>query len=256
MRSDSHHPAGPSGQFHRRQNGRQPGGWQESGGDLLSAQDGPVGPARVANASPRELRAGLFEAIKCAIIGDPALFKMLSKNRRKILQGKPAALAEVIRACAALKALVVSKDEKEGDLRRVLNFGHTVGHALEVATEYRRFLHGEAVAWGMLAATRLAMASDGLASADAERITDLICSYGPVPSLGKIAADDVCRHMAVDKKVRDGMLHFVLPRRIGEVTIVKVISPDQVAAILDDLRRTDPFRASRPKARRVSQVHA
>jgi len=204
----------------------------------------------------RELRAGLFEAIKCAVIGDPALFKMLSKNRREILEGKPAALAKVIRACAALKGLVVSNDEKEGDLRRVLNFGHTVGHALEAATQYRRFLHGEAVAWGMLAATRLAAEVDGLAPADAGRITDLICSYGPVPSLGRIAAADVCRHMAVDKKVRDGKIHFVLPRRIGEITIVKSISPDQVAAILDDLRRTDPFRASRSKAGRFSQAQA
>lgn len=193
----------------------------------------------------RELRAGLFEAIKCAVIGNPTLFEFLSKNRRDILKGKPAALAQAIRACAALKALVVSKDEKEGDLRRVLNFGHTIGHALEAATRYRRFLHGEAIAWGMLAATRMALATDGLASSEADRIIELICSYGPVPSLGKVAAADICRHMAVDKKVHDGIIHFVLPRRIGEVTIVKGISHAQVARILEDLNRTDPFRNPR-----------
>ncbi|MBI2817996.1 MAG: 3-dehydroquinate synthase [Acidobacteria bacterium] len=190
----------------------------------------------------RELRAGLFEAIKCAVIGDPDLFEYLAQNRREILKGKTAALEQVIRASAALKALVVSKDEKEGDLRRVLNFGHTVGHALEAATRYRRFLHGEAVAWGMLAATRMAAQTDGLAPQEADRMVELIRSYGPVPSMGKTPASEICRHMTVDKKVRDGVIHFVLPRRVGEVTIVKGIPQQRVASIIEELKRTDPFR--------------
>jgi 3-dehydroquinate synthase len=192
----------------------------------------------------RELRAGLFEAIKCGVIGDPALFQFLDESRRDILKGKPAALEPVIRSSAALKALIVSKDEKEGDLRRVLNFGHTVGHALEAATGYKRFLHGEAVAWGMLAATRIAWMTDGLGAADANRIANLIGAYGPVPTLGNINTAEIARHMAVDKKVRDGKIHFVLPRRIGEVTIVKGVSHEEVGSILDDLRKSNPFSSS------------
>ena len=195
----------------------------------------------------RELRAGLFEAVKCAVIGDPALFDFLLAGRRDILKGRPEALAKVIRASAALKARVVSLDEKEGDLRRILNFGHTLGHALEAATRYRRYLHGEAVAWGMLGATRLAYGEGQLASSEADRIGVLIRSYGPIPSLRNIDRASVSRHLAVDKKVRDGVIHFVLPRRIGEVRMVPGISQKKVMDVLEDLIRTDPGGRSRSR---------
>jgi 3-dehydroquinate synthase len=195
----------------------------------------------------RELRAGLFEAVKCAVIGDPALFDFLLDSRRDILKGRPEALEGVIRASAALKARVVSLDEKEGGLRRILNFGHTLGHALEAATRYRRFLHGEAVAWGMLGATRLALAEGHLASADADRISALICSYGPVPSLGNIHPASIRRHLAVDKKVRDGVIHFVLPGRIGKVKIIPGISQEKVMGVLEDLIRTNPLGGGRTR---------
>ena len=184
----------------------------------------------------RELRAGLFEAIKCAVIGDPELFEFLVAARQDILKERPDALARVIHGSVALKARVVSLDEKEGDLRRVLNFGHTVGHALEAATKYRRFLHGEAVAWGMMAATGLALENGFLCGPDAARIRELISSYGPVPSLGRVSPSSVWRHMAVDKKVRDGVVHFVLPRRIGEVEIAGGISKGQVISVLEELQ--------------------
>ncbi len=190
----------------------------------------------------RQLRAGLFEAIKCAVIGDRALFDYLWTERRSILGGRPEALANVIRACAALKSRVVSQDEKESDRRRILNFGHTVGHALEAATEYRHFLHGEAVAWGMLAATRLAVGENLLSAAEADRIRALVVAYGPVPSLRNIDPAGVSRHLAVDKKVRQGTLHLVLPQRIGEVKIVPGISERQILRVLKDLNRENPFR--------------
>jgi 3-dehydroquinate synthase len=129
-----------------------------------------------------------------------------------------------------------------------LNFGHTIGHALEAATHYRRFLHGEAVAWGMLAATRLAM-QHGLSSDAAARIGALICAYGPVPALpARLDLKDVLRHMAADKKVRDGAIHFVLPARIGEVKMVTGIAGRQVTDVLKDLMRRNPFRASLKRA--------
>lgn len=194
----------------------------------------------------RELRAGLFEAIKCAVIGDPDLFELLWRQRDEVFRRKPAALTQVIRSCAALKSHVVSLDEKEGGLRRVLNFGHTLGHALEAATGYRRFLHGEAVAWGMLAATRLAVAEQLLSSSEAERMEALIAAYGPVPSLHGIMPTSVARHLAVDKKVRQGRVHFVLPCAIGKVKIVGGIAPQRAVRVLEDLRRTNPF-DRRPK---------
>ena len=192
----------------------------------------------------RQLRAGLFESLKCAVIGDPELFEFLEHSRHDVLNGNAAALELVIRASSALKARVVSADEKEGGLRRILNFGHTIGHALEAATHYRRFLHGEAVAWGMLAATCLAM-QHGLSSNAAARIRALICAYGPVPALpARLDLKEVLRHMAADKKVRDGMIHFVLPARIGEVKMVAGISGRQVTDVLKDLMVHNPFRSS------------
>ena len=189
----------------------------------------------------RELRAGLFEAIKCGVIGDPVLFELLWKRRADVLRRRPAALTQVIRACAALKAHVVSLDEKEGDLRRILNFGHTLGHALEAATAYRRFLHGEAVAWGMLAAARLAVEEKLLAPPEAERIEALVAAYGPVPSLRNLSPESVAQHLAVDKKVRQGEVHFVLPCAIGKVKIVGGIAPQRAVRVLQDLKRANPF---------------
>ena len=193
---------------------------------------------------PRELRAGLFEAVKSAVIGDPALFDFLVMNRRDILRGRAKALLRVISSSSALKASVVSADEKESGLRRILNFGHNVGHALEVATQHRRFLHGEAVAWGMLAATRLALLNNQLSETEASRIGSLIESYGPVPSIHHVDPEAVCRHLAFDKKVRDGVVHFVLPQRIGEVKCVTGISTKQVTSVLQDLAQSDSFRRS------------
>lgn len=192
----------------------------------------------------RELRAGLFEAIKTAVIGDPSLFEFLQVARSSVLSGNPAALRHVIHACAAYKGRIVSQDEREGDLRRVLNFGHTVGHALEAATDYRRFLHGEAVGWGMLAAAQLAVDEKMLSSAEADRICALVSAYGPAPSLGRTSLDAIAAHLGVDKKVRDGKLHFVLPRRIGEVAIVGGIQASKAIRALQSVMAIAPFETS------------
>ncbi len=198
-------------------------------------------PAVLKTLPERELRAGLFEAIKCAVIGDPELFEFLKVARRSVLQCNAAAMRRVIHACASLKGNVVSRDEKEGGLRRVLNYGHTIGHALEAATEYKRFLHGEAVAWGMLAANRLAAEVNMLAPEEEARIAVLISLYGPVPSLSQIQMNSVEHHMSVDKKVRAGRLHFVLPKRVGEVAIVDDIPRAKAMRALEFTIRSKPF---------------
>ena len=213
-------------------------------------------PAVLRTLPERELRAGLFEAVKCAVIGDPDLFEFLMVARRSVLGGNPAALEHVIRACASLKGRVVSQDEREGDLRRILNFGHTLGHAIEAATDYRRFLHGEAVAWGILAATRLAVRQKLLAPSEAERIAALVVAYGPVPSLGTLRTAALAPHLSVDKKVRDGQVHFVLPRKVGEVVITSGIGVPQALEAMAEVMRLDPFRAIASKTLPKSRTNA
>ncbi len=183
----------------------------------------------------RELRAGLFEVIKCGIIRSPALFEFLEHQLTAILGRKPAALARVIADSLAIKARVVERDEKEGGLRRILNFGHTAGHALEAEGGYRHFLHGEAVAWGMRVATRMAEHRGMLGSQDAARIHALIQSYGPIPSLKPVSKSRLTSRMLADKKTRAGVLHFVLPTRIGRVRIVPGIPASEAAEALQAL---------------------
>ena len=129
-----------------------------------------IDPELLSTLPEREYRAGLFEVIKCGLIRDPELFRLLSERPDDVLAMQPDVVDELIAAAVRIKAEVVSEDEREGDLRRILNFGHTIGHALEAETEYTRFLHGEAIAWGMLAATRLSELLGKLPSAAAGEI--------------------------------------------------------------------------------------
>ncbi len=184
-----------------------------------------IDPDVLATLPPREYRAGLFEVIKCGIIRDPALFRLLAERPEDVLKMKPEVVDELIAAAVRIKAEVVSADEREGDLRRILNFGHTVGHALEAETEYVRFLHGEAIAWGMLAATRLAELLGMLDSESAERIKKTICQYGPLPAAKDLNPDALIARLGSDKKTLQGKIHFVLPSKIGEVEIVSGIEP-------------------------------
>ncbi len=154
--------------------------------------------------------------MKYGVIADPELFRFLERRMPAVLRRDCAALAWIIPRCAAIKARVVNKDEREGGLRQILNFGHTIGHALEAVTGYRRFLHGEAIGWGMIAATLMAVATGKLRDADAIRIIRLIAGVGPLPSLGKIRASQLRPILAGDKKARAGRVRWVLPRRIGK----------------------------------------
>ncbi|MBV9180691.1 MAG: 3-dehydroquinate synthase, partial [Acidobacteria bacterium] len=129
-----------------------------------------IDPDVLSTLAAREYRAGLFEVVKCGIIRDPELFDLFATRHQDVLDQDPDLLEELISAAVRIKAEVVSEDEREADLRRILNFGHTIGHAMEAETAYVRFLHGEAVAWGMLAATRLAHLIGLLPENDADRI--------------------------------------------------------------------------------------
>jgi 3-dehydroquinate synthase len=165
----------------------------------------------------REFRSGLYEVIKYALIADPELFAFLDRRMLGLLRRDAQALSWVIARCIRIKAEVVAKDEREAGLREILNFGHTLGHALEAATRYRRFRHGEAIAWGMIYATLLGVATDRFKESDASRFIRLVASVGPLPGISGIRAAQLRPILAGDKKARGGKVRWVLPRRIGKV---------------------------------------
>jgi 3-dehydroquinate synthase len=164
----------------------------------------------------REFRSGLFEVVKYGAIADKKLFEFLEQRMPAVLRRDPAALSWIIPRCIAIKARVVSEDERDTGLRQILNFGHTLGHALETVTNYRRFAHGEAIGWGMMAATLMSLAMGRLSEAEAGRIIRLVASVGPLPSLKGIRASQLRPIVAGDKKAHGGRVRWVLPRRIGK----------------------------------------
>ena len=176
----------------------------------------------------REYRAGLYEIIKCGVIRDAELFRLLAERPAKVFAQEPDTVDSIIAAAVRIKAEVVTADEREGDLRRILNFGHTVGHALEAETHYERFLHGEAIAFGMHAATALAERAVKLARSEAGQIHEVIDKYGPIPSLSGISASSLLARLGSDKKTIQGRVHFVLPVKIGDVKIVTGIDDGTV----------------------------
>lgn len=172
----------------------------------------------------REYRAGLYEIIKCGVIRDAELFRVMSECSAQVLAKAPQVVERIISDAVRIKAEVVTADERESDLRRILNFGHTVGHALEAETRYAQFLHGEAVAFGMRAATHLAQLAGYLAARDSLAILSAIEQYGPIPPLDGLSARSLGERLKNDKKTVKGVVHFVLPVRIGEVQVVSDIS--------------------------------
>jgi 3-dehydroquinate synthase len=211
-----------------------------SGKNLLGTFHQPravlIDPDVLATLSEREYRAGLYESLKCGIIGDPGLFRLFEDRHREILDRDPGVIEKVIADSVRLKASVVSADEREGGLRQVLNFGHTVGHALEAETRYTQLLHGEAVAWGMIAATHIALAFGKLDSVTAGRITNAVIGFGKLPRV-KFETANIVKRLRSDKKTRSGVIHFVLPREIGKVEIASDVPDTIVRSAVDEIRR-------------------
>ena len=189
----------------------------------------------------REYASGLYEALKYGVIRDTELFEDFERNVAMFLKRRPEAVERLVARCAAIKAEVVMADEKESDLRRILNFGHTVGHGLEAAARYQKLKHGEAVGYGMIAATRIGMALEKLPEHDRARIEDAIASVGRLPALGGLTSKAVLSAVQHDKKIRDGAIHFVLPRAVGSVEVTPhvplAVVRDVVKGILNDAKR-------------------
>jgi 3-dehydroquinate synthase len=187
----------------------------------------------------RELRAGMAEVIKTAWIGDQELLGLLPTE----VENTPAEQwQELVMRCVAVKARVVSEDEREAGARAALNLGHTLGHALEAATGYQRFLHGEAVAWGLLAAAKLGR-RHGVLSADGERaLGSAIATLGPLPPLADIDPHDVRSRIGIDKKRTAEGLGWVLPTDDG-VTLDQRVAEEEAVEVLRELRKTSMLRS-------------
>ncbi len=183
----------------------------------------------------REIRAGLAEVIKYGVIKEAVFFAWLEENIDRLLRLERDALAQAIATSCRLKAAVVEEDEIETGQRQILNYGHTVGHALEALTDYRVYHHGEAVAIGMVVAARLAVALGLLAGSCAVRITALLQRAGlPSRVPAQFSADELVKAMRLDKKARDGELTFVLPEAIGRVRLVPRVDAQLVKSVLAD----------------------
>jgi 3-dehydroquinate synthase len=211
-----------------------------SGKNLLGTFHQPravlIDPQVLDTLPSREYRAGLYESLKCGIIGDPGLFKLFEDRRREILDRDPVVVEKVIADSVRLKASVVSADEREGGLRQVLNFGHTIGHALEAETGYTQLLHGEAVAWGMIAATHIALSTGKLDSVTAGRVTNAVLGFGRLPRM-ELKTANILKRLHSDKKTRQGVVHFVLPREIGKVEITSDVPEAIVRVAVDEIRK-------------------
>jgi len=177
----------------------------------------------------RELKAGLAEVIKYGIIADAKLFARLEKDLSKLLSLDPPTLAAVVARCCEIKAEVVGQDEKEGGHRAILNYGHTIGHAIENSAGYGRYLHGEAISIGQVAASYLSEWLRGFPRSEAERVRHLLAATGlPVEmSLSAARREKLLAAMKLDKKVSGGQVRFVLADALGQAVIGQAV-PERV----------------------------
>jgi 3-dehydroquinate synthase len=181
----------------------------------------------------REYVAGLAEVIKCGAVRDVALFEWLEANIERLKARDPASIEHAVLESCRIKAEIVSADERESAERALLNFGHTFGHAIETATGYAGWLHGEAVGAGMVLASKLSVLASGLPAAAAERITALVRRAGLPTDAPSLEISTWLQAMARDKKVAHGALRFVLLEALGRGTVRGDVTTAQVTAMLE-----------------------
>ena len=194
-------------------------------------------PDVLASLDERSFRSGFFEVAKHAILSGPGLFKELQVLTSNLVPKQARNLEGILARAARVKVEVVSRDEREADLRRVLNLGHTFAHALEEASGYKRFLHGEAVGWGILLVLRLAELLGVLEPAEGERIARLVRQIGRLPTLRGLQARRILELLPQDKKAVGGRIHWVLPERIGKVRISDQVPMNLVETAFREVQR-------------------
>lgn len=187
---------------------------------------------------PREWRAGLAEVIKYGVIKDEDFFAFLEQNTEGLTPNNEELLKQIVANSCQIKGTIVELDEQDQGVRNILNFGHTIGHALESVTDYTRFLHGEAVAIGMVAACQLAVELGIGEISLVERIKNLLLKVGlPVDIPQDIDVEKIINNLALDKKINSGKIRFVLPRRVGSVEFVDGVEKDIIYKILREGRK-------------------
>ena len=209
------------------------------GKNLIGAFHPPVAviadPRLLDTLPRRELRAGLYEVVKYGVIASRPLFERIVADLARIFAREADVLTEIVAASCRIKAEVVAADEREGDRRRILNYGHTAGHALEAVTRYRRLRHGEAVAYGMLVAAHLGVSRGLMDKDDHAALAELIGRMGPLPSVTDVPAAEVLDSMRRDKKVVAGRLHMVLPHGLGDTVIVDDVTEKETRRALKSI---------------------
>ncbi len=210
-----------------------------AGKNLLGTFHQPIvvlaDPDVLATLPEREYRSGLFEAMKYGVIRDPEIFDLMESNQKALLRRDGALLETLITKCIRVKAEVVSADERESGERRILNFGHTIGHALEAETGYKHFLHGEAVGWGMIAATILAGRLGATDTQTAQRIVSLVFAYAPLPKVD-VSSKRIVKRLLSDKKTVGGVPHFILPNRMGKVDVVNDVPERAIIEAVEEVK--------------------
>ena len=204
-------------------------------------------PLVLTSLGARAFRSGLYEVVKHAILAGDPLFSELEESLDSLRPANLKALGPALKRAVKVKVDVVSRDEREARLRQVLNLGHTFGHALEEVTGYRRFLHGEAVGWGLLAAIRLAQRLRVLrGTEEAQRMIELVDRVGPLPPVRDLDSQKIFDLLSRDKKAIGGRIHWVLPERIGKVLITADVPQAAAAAAFRDVQAMERTRAPGP----------
>jgi 3-dehydroquinate synthase len=184
----------------------------------------------------QELRAGIYESIKAGLIRDAGLLRFIENHREALDQGDPASLEKMIGASIQIKADVVNEDEREFGVRMILNFGHTIGHAIEAVTGYRALLHGEAVAWGMIAALHISYQRNYLSPHVVRRVETLIRQFEP-PAPPSLSPKRLLQAASSDKKNRAGVRRFVLLQDLGNAVVAEDVTDAEVLAGIDAMFR-------------------
>jgi 3-dehydroquinate synthase len=189
-------------------------------------------PAFLETLPIREVRGGAYEILKCGLLADRSLFEAMQQAPLGLRGWRGIEVESAIASASKIKAEIVEKDEREGGLRRVLNLGHTLGHALEAVTHYRRFTHGEAVGWGLLGAADIARRRGLLKEAAFEAVVAAVERIGPRPPVSDLSAPEILDGVSRDKKARAGKVPFILPFGIGRVVTRDDVTPAEVRQAL------------------------
>ncbi len=194
-------------------------------------------PRVLSSLGARDFRSGIYEVVKHAILDGPKFFAQLERCVDSLHPGAAEQIDLILARAVRVKVDVVNRDEREAGLRAVLNLGHTFGHALEETTRYRRFLHGEAVGWGLVAASRLSQHLGLLDASEGDRIESLVFRLGSLPPVRDVAFERILRLLPQDKKAVGGKVRWVAPEKIGKVRILDNVPTRAVAAAWHDIQR-------------------